>query len=64
MSKEEFAKTLTDNGYNVIYEKGYPEVITNDEISYKSAIKDIKKIAVDNGYNFSFGIKIAKKEAI
>lgn len=64
MSKEEFAKTLTDNGYNVIYEKGYPEVITNDETSYKSAIKDIKKIAVDNGYNFSFGIKIAKKEAI
>ncbi len=61
MTKTKFQQILIDEGFNTIYEKGYPEVITSDETTYKLAVKEVKKMAQTFGYNESFGVKLSTK---
>lgn len=56
MSKEEYVRIITQNGYTATLESGVIILTVDSEKSLKKAFKDVRSI----GYNASLGARIRK----
>lgn len=56
MSKEEYVRIITQNGYTAALESGVIILTLDSEKSLKKAFKDVRSM----GYNASLGVRIRK----
>lgn len=57
MSKEEYVRLITQNGYTATLESGVIILTLDSEKSFKKAFKDVRSM----GYNASLGARIRKE---
>ena len=62
MTKDDFLKTLSEEGYKVSFQNGIPTAFIEPAADINKTAKAITKHAKEKGYDQSFGIAYQKKE--